>query len=113
VEYLGHIVSHEGVKVDPNKIKYMREWPIPKNLKKLKGLIGLEVYYHKFVNNYGQIVAPIITSLKKEEFSRTREETKDFEKLKEAMSANLVQYSSHNIHGKNSKATWSPQDYCK
>jgi hypothetical protein len=34
VEYLGHIVSHEGVKVDPNKIKAMREWPIPKTLKK-------------------------------------------------------------------------------
>jgi hypothetical protein len=33
VEYLGHIVSHEGVKVDPNKIKSIREWPIPKTLK--------------------------------------------------------------------------------
>ena len=30
LEYLGHIVSREGVKVDPNKIKSMREWPIPK-----------------------------------------------------------------------------------
>ena len=28
VEYLGHIVSHEGVKVDPNKVKSMMEWPI-------------------------------------------------------------------------------------
>jgi hypothetical protein len=36
VEYLGHIVSHEVVKVDPNKIKAMREWPIPKTLKKLR-----------------------------------------------------------------------------
>jgi hypothetical protein len=40
VEYLGHIVSHEGVKVNPNKIKGMMEWLIPKTLKNLKGFLG-------------------------------------------------------------------------
>jgi hypothetical protein len=48
VEYLGHIVSHEGVKVDPSKIKAMREWIIPKTFKKLTILLGLTGYYHKF-----------------------------------------------------------------
>jgi hypothetical protein len=47
VEYLDHIVSHEGVKVDPNKIKVMREWSIPKTLKKLRGFLGLTRYYHQ------------------------------------------------------------------
>ena len=37
VEYLGHILSHEGVKVDPNKIKAMMDWLIPKTLKNLRG----------------------------------------------------------------------------
>jgi hypothetical protein len=55
VEYLGHIVSHEDVKVDPNKIKAMREWPMLKTLKKLRGLLGLIGYYYKFVKNYGQV----------------------------------------------------------
>jgi hypothetical protein len=53
LEYLGHIVSHEGVKVDPNKIKSMRECPIPKTLKKLRVFLGSTRYYHKFVKKYG------------------------------------------------------------
>ena len=49
VDYLGHIVSHEGVKVDLNKIKVMMDWPTPKTLKNIRGFLGLSRYYHKFV----------------------------------------------------------------
>jgi hypothetical protein len=85
VEYLGDIVSHEGVKVDPNKIKAMMDWPIPKTLKNLIGFLGLTGYYRKFVWNYGRIAAPLMTLTKKDAFSCTREETKSFEQLKEVM----------------------------
>jgi hypothetical protein len=63
---LGHIVSHEGVKVELNKIKAMREWKIPKTLKKLRGFLGLIGYYCNFVKNYSQIVESLITLLNKE-----------------------------------------------
>ena len=69
MEYFGHIVSHEGVKVDPNKIKSIREWPIPKTFKKIRGFLGLTGHYHKFVKNYGEITTPLTTLLNKEAFS--------------------------------------------
>jgi hypothetical protein len=85
VEYLGHIVSHEGFKVDPNKIKAMMDWLIPKTLKNLRGFFGLTGYSCKFVRNYGRIATPLTTLAKKDAFSWTPEETKYFEQLKEVM----------------------------
>jgi hypothetical protein len=85
VEYLGHILSHEGVKVDPNKIKSMIDWSIRKTLKNLRGFLGLTSYYHKFVQNYGRIAALLTALNKKDAFSWTPEATQSFEKLKNTM----------------------------
>jgi hypothetical protein len=89
VEYLVHIVSHEGVKVDPNKVKAMMDWSIPKTLKNLRGFLGLIGYNHKFVQNCGRITTPLTTLTKKDSFSWTPEETQDFEQLKEVMCKDL------------------------
>jgi hypothetical protein len=68
---LGHIVSHEGVKADPNKIKAIKEWSIPTTLRHIRGFMVLKGYYRKFVKNYRRIVAPLMTLLKKDAFSWT------------------------------------------
>jgi hypothetical protein len=77
--------AHEGVKVDPNKIKAMMDWTIPKTLNNLRGFLGLIGYYRKFVWHYGRIATPLMTLTKKEAFSWTPEATKAFEQLKEVM----------------------------
>ena len=78
MEYLCHIVSQEGVKVDPNKIKSIKEWKVPTTIKQLRGFLGLTGYYRNFVKNYGRIAAPLTTLLNKYAFSCTLEETKGF-----------------------------------
>jgi len=49
VDYLGHIVIIEGVKVNPKKIEAMQTWPGPKTIIELRGFLGLARYYRKFV----------------------------------------------------------------
>lgn len=68
VDYVGHIISAQGVKADPVKIKSMLEWPTPKNPKALKGFLGLIGYYRKFIKNYGLLAAPLINLLRKNVF---------------------------------------------
>ncbi|XP_042984723.1 uncharacterized protein LOC122313630 [Carya illinoinensis] len=68
LEYLGHFISGEGVKVDQRKIEAMVDWPLLNDISALRGFLGLTVYYRQFMKNYGLIAKPLTSLLKKNNF---------------------------------------------
>lgn len=73
VDYLEHIISENGIAVDPRKLQVIKEWPLPKIAKTLRGFLGLIGYYRKFVRAYGNIAASLNRMLRKDGFHWTKE----------------------------------------
>ncbi|GJU78624.1 putative mitochondrial protein [Tanacetum coccineum] len=85
VEYLGHIISAQGVSIDPSKIEAMQKWPIPSTLKQFRGFLGLTGYYKRFIKDYASISQPLVALKKKDAFKWNPSAKLAYHKLKEAM----------------------------
>jgi hypothetical protein len=59
VEFLGHVVSGEGVGTDPKKIEAVEYWPTPAVVRDVRSFLGLASYYRKFVRSFAEIAAPL------------------------------------------------------
>lgn len=85
IEYLGHVISGQGVGTDPTKVSAMMQCPVPKS--QLRGFLGLTGYYRKFVQNYNIISKPLASLLKRGAFEWNSEATRAFLELKTAMTS--------------------------
>ncbi len=59
VPFLGYIVSVEGMRMDPEKIKAVVEWPSPDSRKALQRFLGFANFYRRFIRNFSQLAAPL------------------------------------------------------
>src|SRR6266568_2166287 len=83
ITFLGHIVSREGIAMDPEKIKEVVEWQPPHNVHEVRQFLGLCSYYRKFVKDFSLLAAPLHELTRKEEaFVWTDARQGAFEKLK-------------------------------
>jgi transposase InsO family protein len=61
VTYLGHRVSYKGLSPDPLKLRVLREFPRPTDVKTLRAFLGLAGYYRKFINGFSSLADPLYT----------------------------------------------------
>ncbi|TYK06599.1 Ty3/gypsy retrotransposon protein [Cucumis melo var. makuwa] len=85
IGYLGHFISEKDIEVDPEKIRAIREWPVPTNVREVRGFLGVTGYYRRFVQNYDTIAAPLTQLSKTGAYKWSEEADVAFEKLKLAM----------------------------
>jgi hypothetical protein len=84
VDFLGHRITQEGLKMDDQKVNVILDWEPPKLVPALRSFLGLAAYYRKFIKNFAKIAAPFTNLLKKSVVTYEWEEACDeaFETLK-------------------------------
>ena len=97
LEYLGHIVSSQGIETNLKKIMAIVNWPQPKNVTQVRSFLGFCNYYRKFLKGYAQIAKPLYQLIagnnakrKTEEIEWTDHCEEAFLKLKEICSDTLI-----------------------
>lgn len=66
VKMLGYIISTEGIRTDPDKVRAIRDFPVPKKLKQVRAFLGLCNFYRRFIPEYSLHIQPLCHLLKKE-----------------------------------------------
>ena len=85
VDFLGFIVSVNGIRMDPEKITSIMEWPAPETVKDVQAFLGLANYNRKFIQDYSKIATPLTNLTRKDiVFSWGADQEKAFRRLKQA-----------------------------
>ena len=83
VKFLGSIITTDGIQMDKEKVKAIKEWLESRNLKEVQAFLGFANFYQRFIQGYSQICTPLTKMTKKEQpFHWECEQREAFEKLK-------------------------------
>ena len=85
IEFLGHIVSGQGLKMDPTKVKAILDWPTPKSQTEVLQFKGLAGFYRRFIKDFSKITAPLSALTGNVPFQWEAKEKRAFEDLKKAL----------------------------
>ncbi|XP_050238193.1 uncharacterized protein LOC126687680 [Mercurialis annua] len=100
VTFLGHVVSKDGIKVDPKKIEAVMDWQRPRSVTEIRSFLGLAGYYRRFVQDFSRISAPMTKLTQKGvKFEWTDKCEASFEKLKEILTTAPVLALPSGIEG--------------
>ncbi|KAL0163605.1 hypothetical protein M9458_039358, partial [Cirrhinus mrigala] len=64
LQFLGYVISAEGVQMDQGKVSAIQEWPQPLTVKELQRFLGFSNFYRQFIKNYSSITAPLTSLLR-------------------------------------------------
>jgi hypothetical protein len=91
VSFLGHVISSEGITVDPSKVRDILDWEPPKFVHQVRSFLGLAGYYRRFILNFSKISKPITELLKKgTEYVWSKDCGEAFQTLKKLLTTSPV-----------------------
>nr|GFA07617.1 retrotransposon protein, putative, Ty3-gypsy subclass [Tanacetum cinerariifolium] len=86
VAFLGHIMSADGITMDPTKVEAITKWPRPKTDTGIRSFLGPTDYYRRFVKGFSRLALPLTKLMRKgEKFVWEEEQEKSFEELKKRL----------------------------
>lgn len=86
IQYLGHVISFDGIAVDLEKIKTIMNWPVPTNVVDIRSFMGLLSYYRRFIRGFSKASYPITSLCKKgTTFKWSQGYRESFEKLEKLL----------------------------
>ena len=98
IEFLGYIISFDGISMDPAKVSAITSWPSPQSVHDVQVFIGFANFYRRFIENYSKIILPLTSLLKKDMafvWSDKAQLAFDFLKLKFTTSPILKHFDPH------------------
>ena len=83
IQYFGYVITKYGISVDPDKIKAIEKWSVPKDVNHVWSFMGITGYYRRFIEGFSRIANPINSLQKKgKKFEWNKKCEESFKKLK-------------------------------